>query len=71
MYRQKVRATPAPVPVAVVCVEGGGHIFALTNRDYSYRLPKKAIQSATRMAIAKRIASEDIVVIDELSFAGP
>ncbi len=71
MYRQKgtgnARAGSRRSPIR----RGGGHTFALTNRDYSYRLPKKAIQTATRMALAKKIRSEDIVVIDELSLSEP
>jgi large subunit ribosomal protein L4 len=71
MYRQKgtgnARAGSRRSPLR----RGGGHVFALRNRDYSYRLPKKAIQSATRMAIVKKIESHDLVVIDELSFKAP
>jgi large subunit ribosomal protein L4 len=50
---------------------GGGHIFAIRPRDYSYRLPRKAVQAATRMAIASKIADGDVVVIDELAFSEP
>ena len=50
---------------------GGGHIFAKRPRDWSYRLPKKAIQIATRMALAARIADEEITLIDELTFKEP
>ncbi len=71
MYRQKgtgnARAGSRRSPLR----RGGGHTFALKNRDYSYRLPKKAVQTATRMALAKKIAAQDIVVIDELSFTEP
>lgn len=71
MYRQKgtgnARAGSRRSPLR----RGGGHIFALRNRDYSYRLPRKATQLATRMAIAKRLQSEDVVVIDELSLGAP
>lgn len=49
----------------------GGHIFALRPRDYSFRLPKKAVQAATRMALASKIADNQIVLIDELKFTGP
>ena len=31
---------------------GGGHIFAIRPRDYSYTMPRKALRLATRMAIA-------------------
>ena len=71
MYRQKGTGNARAGSRRSGLRRGGGHIFALKNRDYSYRLPKKAVQTATRMAIAKRIASEDIVIIDELNFAGP
>ena len=47
---------------------GGGHAFAKRARDYSYRLPKKAVRAATRMAIASKLQDEPVVVIDELSF---
>jgi large subunit ribosomal protein L4 len=71
MYRQKgtgnARAGSRRSPVR----RGGGHVFALRNRDYSYRLPKKAIQAATRMAIVRKLEAQDIVVIDDLAFSEP
>lgn len=71
MYRQKgtgnARAGSRRSPIR----RGGGHAFAMRNRDYSYRLPRKAVQAATRMAIARKILSEDVVVVDELAFAKP
>lgn len=50
---------------------GGGHIFAIKPRDYSYSLPRKALQLATRMAIASKVQDDELVVIDELSFDAP
>src|SRR5688572_4526315 len=71
MYRQKgtgnARAGSRRAPQR----RGGYHVFALRPRDYSYRLPRKAVQAATRMAIAKKLKSEDVVVIDELSLSEP
>jgi large subunit ribosomal protein L4 len=71
MYRQKgtgnARAGSRRSPLR----RGGGHVFALRNRDYSYRLPRKAVQAATRMAIAKKLEAADVVVIDELAFSRP
>ncbi len=71
MYRQKgtgnARAGSRRAPQR----RGGYHVFALRPRDYSYRLPKKAVQAATRMAIARKVQSQDVVVIDELSFSAP
>jgi large subunit ribosomal protein L4 len=71
MYRQKgtgnARAGSRRAPQR----RGGYHVFALRPRDYGYRLPRKAVQAATRMAIARKLQSEDIVVIDELAFEKP
>lgn len=71
MYRQKgtgnARAGSRRAPQR----RGGYHVFALRPRDYSYRLPKKAIQAATRMAIARKLQTQDVVVIDELAFSEP
>src|SRR5688572_27969135 len=71
MYRQKgtgnARAGSRRSPLR----RGGGHIFALRPRDYSYRLPRKATQVAMRMAIAQRLQNADVVVIDELAMASP
>jgi len=71
MYRQKgtgnARAGSRRAPQR----RGGYHVFALRPRDYGYRLPRKAVQAATRMAIARKLRSEDVVVIDELAFSEP
>jgi large subunit ribosomal protein L4 len=71
MYRQKgtghARAGSRRAPQR----RGGYHVFALRERDYGYRLPKKAVQAATRMAIAYKLQSGDVVVLDELSLAEP
>ena len=50
---------------------GGGHIFAIRPRDYSYRLPRKAVRAATRMAIASKIAGGDLVVLDGFGLDAP
>jgi large subunit ribosomal protein L4 len=71
MYRQKgtgnARAGSKRSPIR----RGGGHTFAKRPRDFSYRLPRKALQLATRMALAARIADNEVKLIDELSFAEP
>ena len=71
MYRQKgtgnARAGSRRAPQR----RGGYHVFALRPRDHSYRLPKKAIQAATRMAIARKLQSQDVIVIDDLAFTEP
>jgi large subunit ribosomal protein L4 len=71
MYRQKgtgnARAGSRRAPQR----RGGYHVFALRPRDYGYRLPRKAVQAATRMAIARKLQSQDVIVIDELAFSEP
>ena len=50
---------------------GGGHIMSKRPRDFYYRLPKKAVRLATRMAVASKLESGSVVVIDELNFDAP
>lgn len=71
MYRQKGTGNARAGHRSSGVRRGGGHIFARRNRDYSYRLPRKAIRSATRMAFASKLRDNEVVVIDELSFADP
>ena len=71
MYRQKGTGNARAGSKCSGVRRGGGHIFAKRPRDYSYRLPRKAIQLATRMALASKIRDNEIVVVDELSFAAP
>lgn len=71
MYRQKGTGNARAGHRRSGVRRGGGHIFAKRPRDFSYRLPRKAVQLATRMAIASKIADEQVVVIDELAFSEP
>jgi large subunit ribosomal protein L4 len=45
---------------------GGGTAKGPKPRDYEYHLPKKAVQSATRMAILSKLQDQETVVIDDL-----
>lgn len=45
---------------------GGGTTKGPKPRDYYYRLPKKAVQSATKMALLSKLQDKETVVIDEL-----
>jgi large subunit ribosomal protein L4 len=46
---------------------GGGTAKGPKPRDYSYRLPKKAVRAATRMAILSKIRDNEALVIDDLN----
>lgn len=71
MYRQKGTGNARAGGRRSGVRRGGGHIFAKRPRDFSYRLPRKAVQLATRMAIASKLRDNQLVVIDQLSFASP
>ncbi len=71
MYRQKGTGNARAGSRRSGVRRGGGHIHARQPRDWSYRLPKKALRIATRMAVASRIADHEITLIDALSFEQP
>lgn len=50
---------------------GGGTAKGPKPRDYEYHLPKKAVRTATRMAILSKLADREAVIVDELSFNSP
>ena len=45
---------------------GGGTVKGPKPRDYEYHLPKKAVRSATRMALLSKLQDQEAVVVDEL-----
>jgi len=71
MYRQKGTGNARAGSRVTNIRRGGGHTFAKRPRDWSYRLPKKAVRLATRMALASRISDHQITLIDDLSFSEP
>lgn len=71
MYRQKGTGNARAGSRKSGIRRSGGHTFAKRPRDWSYRLPKKAVRLATRMAVASRIADQEITLIDDLSFEEP
>jgi large subunit ribosomal protein L4 len=50
---------------------GGGTAKGPKPRDYYYRLPKKAVKAANRMAVLSKIVDKEIVVIDDFALAAP
>lgn len=71
LYRQKgtgrARAGNRRTPIR----RGGGHTFAKTPKDWSYRMPRKAVRLATRMALLSKFQDGEAIVVDRLSVAGP
>jgi large subunit ribosomal protein L4 len=71
MYRQKGTGNARAGSRRSGIRRGGGHIHAIRPRDWTYRLTKKAVKLATRMALASRLADDEVTLIDALSFAEP
>jgi len=64
LYRQKgtgrARMGARRTPVR----RGGGHTFAKTKTDWSYRLPKKAVRLAKLMALRSKFEDGQALVLD-------
>jgi large subunit ribosomal protein L4 len=71
MYRQKGTGNARAGSKRSGIRRGGGHIFAVRPRDHSYTMPRKAVQLATRMAIASKIRAEQVVVVDAIALDTP
>ncbi len=71
MYRQKGTGNARAGGKRTNVRRGGGVARTIKPRDYSYRLNKKAVRLATRMAIRSKIDDGELVVIDKLGFDQP
>lgn len=71
LYRQKgtgrARAGSARTPIR----RGGGHAFAKQPKDWGYRLPRKAVRLATRMALLSKFLDNEVCVLDDLEISQP
>ena len=71
MYRQKGTGNARAGSKRTNVRRGGGVARTIKPRDYSYRMNRKAIQLATRMAIRSKIDDGEVVVVDSLGFDQP
>ncbi|MFG0263324.1 MAG: 50S ribosomal protein L4 [Novipirellula sp. JB048] len=71
MYRQKGTGNARAGSKRTNIRRGGGVARTIKPRDYSYRLPKKAVRLATRMAIRSKIDDGEVLVIDSLALDAP
>lgn len=71
LYRQKGTGNARAGSKRVPQRRGGGHAMQIRPRSFYYRLPKKAIRAATRMAIASKFADSEVVVVDKIDMASP
>ena len=67
MYRQKGTGNARAGHKRSGVRRGGGHIFAKTPKDWTYRLPRKALQVAAKMAMAEKVRGERVKVIDAIA----
>ena len=71
IYRQKGTGNARMGAKRTPVRRGGGHANSRQPRSYYYRLPRKAVQGATRMALAAKISAGSVVVIDRLAMDAP
>ena len=71
LYRQKGTGNARVGSRRTPQRRGGGHAMQLKPRSHYYRMPKKAIRAATRMAIATKLADGEVVVVDKLEMGAP
>ncbi len=71
LYRQKGTGNARVGSRRAPQRRGGGHAMQLRPRSFYYRMPKKAVRAATRMAIASKIQDGEVVVIDKLEMGAP
>lgn len=71
MYRQKGTGRARMGSKRTPIRRGGGHSFAKVPRDFGYRMPKKAVRLATRMAVLSKFLDDQAVVLDSLAVETP
>lgn len=50
---------------------GGGVVFGPTPRSYGYKLPKKVRRLAMKSVLSEKVAENNLVAVDALSFEAP
>ncbi len=71
LYRQKGTGNARAGARRSGTRRGGGHIFAKRPRDFGWRMPKKALRAATRMALAARLADDEVKLVNGLELGSP
>ena len=71
LFKQKGTGRARAGAIRTPVRRGGGHAFAKKPRDYYYRLPKKAIRKAMRMAILSKFQDSQAVMLDSWQCAEP
>lgn len=71
LYKQKGTGRARMGPKRSPIRRGGGHAHHKVPVDWSYRLNKKALKLATKMAILSKLLDGQVTVLDEFALAAP
>lgn len=71
LFRQKGTGRARMGTLRTGVRRGGGRAHAKYPIDYSYRLPKKAVRLATRMALLSKFLDEEVTLLSELTVSEP
>ena len=71
LFKQKGTGRARAGGIRTPVRRGGGHAFGKKPRDYYYRLPKKAVQKATRMALLSKFQDSQAVVLKGWECSAP
>ena len=69
LFRQKGTGNARVGPKRTNKRRGGGTAKGPKPRDYEYHLPKKAVRTATRMAILSKFQDQEAIVVDDLALS--
>lgn len=71
LFKQKGTGRARAGGIRTPVRRGGGHAFGKKPRDYYYRMPKKAVQKATRMALLSKFQDAQAVVLKGWDCSAP
>jgi large subunit ribosomal protein L4 len=71
MYKQKGTGNARMGNKRTPVRRGGGHCFAKRPKDWSYRLPRKALRRAVAMAFASKVRDGELFVLNSLAISEP
>lgn len=71
LFKQKGTGRARAGAIRTPVRRGGGHAFAKKPRDYYYRLPKKAVRKAMRMALLSKFQDSQAVMLQSWQCTEP
>ena len=71
LYRQKGTGRARAGSVRSPIRRGGGHTFGKKLRNYSYRMPRKSLRLATRMALLSKFQDDEAVLLSQWNCSEP